>query len=75
MIGRRTPRTPVNARLVALDGRVIPLELVYVGRRRRIHRWRNVHRVVMEASDDKWALQIDVLPPRTEVALDIFIIQ
>jgi hypothetical protein len=65
--GRKVePRPPANVRVEYPDGRVVPLECVYLGDRGGLHTWAAV--LVVEA-EDGMRLCCDALPPRTGVVV------
>lgn len=63
------PQPPENVRLVAPDGRILPLETVYTGvDEDGLRRW--IATVTPDIGDVAgWALQADVLPARTSVGI------
>ena len=60
---RRPPAQPVGVRIIRRDGSVLAVEVVYAGRRQRIHHWQ-VAGAVMREGD---ALTVEQLPPRTAI--------
>ena len=62
------PEPPVNVRLTYANDVVVPVDTVYEGLVGGVHLWRVVN--APQALQIK-AMDIDVLPPRTEVCVDI----
>jgi hypothetical protein len=60
------PRPPENVRIVYADGREIPVECVYQGRKDGIHQWVAVAPVMAEQG---MVIRCDVLPARTSILL------
>ncbi len=63
---RKPPRPPENVRVEYPDGRVVPVECVYRGRRGGVHEW---EAVLLVAAEPGMRVCVDVLPPRTSVVL------
>lgn len=69
---RGSPPLPVNVRLVHPDGRVIPLELCYLGRRQGLWCWEAVTQARIPLTDvPGWDLAFDQLPPCTSIELSV----
>ena len=66
--GRRPiPVAPRGVRILRAGGEEVPVEVRYDGKRRGIHRWVNAYPIALSYSD---TILIDVLPGRTEVAIN-----
>lgn len=65
---RREPVAPVNLRLIDSLGRVIPLDCVYLGRRRGIHQWRAVTEAKVYGN---FTIEADMIPGRTSIEAEV----
>jgi hypothetical protein len=64
----KMPATPKNVRLVAPDGDVYPVELVYQGFVDGTHEWSAVIEYGMEIGPE-WSLYASVLPAHTSISV------